>query len=446
LLNLHPQSGVDKCQENYAEMPARWESIRLPKDDSFRFWRSGVGSNLFSVFLDAEPARSLYWSNYYYDVHLQAHRQQRPLVLSRYGGLGNHRYPIGFSGDTFQAFITLDFEVQMTPMAANVLFGYWSHDIGGFHTGNGTPGDGDPKNMTGSELLLRWLQFGAVAPIDRTHCDHCERRIWLFPHFFYMKHAMILRNALVPYIYTNARRAYETGISLVHPMYYDNPLERSAYSYASQYMFGDDIVAGPVTTVTNSSTHMASKTVWLPSGMWSNWNGTKTYKGPVEVMQEYGVQDIPLFVRSGSVVPLQTYASVVSSFSDPLMWTVFPGALVGKGHVYEDDGDSLGYIDDQYAVTSVEYQTDGSKFEFDIKPSDGSYTGMPQARSHIVQIRGYSGTPKSVMVNDKMIPEGMGTPGWYIAHEYGLDITEGALVVSAGQFPVKAQVTILVQS
>jgi len=166
----------------------------------------------------------------------------------------------------------------------------------------------------------------------------------------------------------------------------------------------------------------------------------------MEVMQEYGVQDVPLFARAGTVVPLQTDASVVSTFSDPLMWTVFPGASEGNGKVYEDDGDSLDYVDNQFSTTSVSYQSDSSKFEIDIKPTEGSYPGMPQSRSHVVQIRGYNGTPKSVSANGKMIPQGMGTPGWYISREYGLDITEGALVVSAGQFPVKTQVTILVQN
>jgi hypothetical protein len=57
------------------------------------------------------------------------------LVLSRYGGLGTHRYGVGFSGDAPQSWLTLQFEIEMTPTASNVLFGYWSHDIGGFHNG-----------------------------------------------------------------------------------------------------------------------------------------------------------------------------------------------------------------------------------------------------------------------------------------------------------------------
>jgi len=340
--------------------------------------------------------------------------------------------------------MTLEFEVQMTPMAANVLFGYWSHDIGGFHNGNGSPGDGDPKNVTGSELLLRWVQFGAVAPIDRTHCDHCERRIWLFPHFLWMKHAFILRNALVPYIYTNSRNAYETGVATIHPMYYDSPSEANAYSYNTQYMFGDSIVAGPITSVTSQSTHSVSKAVWLPAGTWSNWNGTKTYQGPTVVTQDYGVQDIPLFVRAGAIIPLQTGASVVSSFADPIMWTLFPGATSGAGQIYEDDGESLDYIDNKFATTSAGYNSGTSSISVVIKPTNGAFAGMPQSRSHIVQIRG-SGTPKSVTANGNTIPPGTGTPGWYVANTYGLDITEGALVISIGQFSVGSSITVQVQ-
>ena len=75
---------------------------------------------------------------------------------------GNHRYPHGFSGDTFQHEVALYWEVKTTQTAANVLWGYLSHDIGGFHDGNGAPGDATPSNRTGAELLLRWIQFGAV--------------------------------------------------------------------------------------------------------------------------------------------------------------------------------------------------------------------------------------------------------------------------------------------
>jgi len=327
-------------------------------------------------------------------------------------------------------------------MAANVLFGYWSHDIGGFHNGNGSPGDGDPKNMTGSEMLLRWVQFGAVAPIDRTHCDHCERRIWLFPHFEWMRQAMVLRNALVPYIYTNARNTFETGIALVHPMYYDNPTNDEAYTYKTQYMFGKDIVAAPITTVSDPQSHTVQKNVWLPSGDWVNWNGTESFQGPTVATYSYGVQDIPLFVRSGVVIPLQTAASVASNFANPIMWTLFPFANSGNGQIYEDDGESLDYINNKGAMTNVAYTATANMITVTVSPTTGSFTGMPSSRSHIVQVRGYNNNPSSVKVNGQSIAPGTGTPGWYISNSLFLDITMGALVISTGNFPVNTQISV----
>jgi alpha-glucosidase (family GH31 glycosyl hydrolase) len=257
-----------------------------------------------------------------------------------------------------------------------------------------------------------------------------------------MKQAFVLRNALIPYIYTNARNTYETGVSLVHPMYYANPNSQEAYSYKTQYMFGGDIIAAPITTVTNPQSHTVQKSIWLPSGVWVNWNGTQSHTGPTVVTNNYGVQDIPLFVRSGVVIPLQTAASVVSSFADPIMWTLFPGANSGSGHIYEDDGESLDYLNNKYATTNVAYTSSPSTITVNISPTSGSFTGMPTSRSHMVQVRDYNNHPSSVKVNGQTIPSGSGTPGWYISMSYNLDITLGALVISTEKIPVNTQISV----
>jgi len=257
----------------------------------------------------------------------------------------------------------------------------------------------------------------------------------------------VLRNALIPYIYTNARNTYETGVSLVHPMYYGYPNSPEAYSYKTQYMFGGDMIAAPITTVTNPQSHTVQKSVWLPPDVWVNWNGTEFYKGPTVVTNNYGVQDIPLFVRPGAVIPLQTAASVVSSFADPIMWTIFTfaGGNSGSGHIYEDDGESLDYMNNKYATTSVAYTLSPSTLTVNISPTSGSFTGMPSSRSHIVQVRGSHNHPSSIKVNGQTIPSGSGTPGWYISTSYNLDITLGALVISTGKFPVNTQISVEIQ-
>jgi alpha-glucosidase (family GH31 glycosyl hydrolase) len=87
-----------------------------------------------------------------------------------------------------------------------------------------------------------------------------------------MRQAVLQRYAMIPYIYTAARQAYDTGISLMRPMYYDYPEAAEAYQYAGQYMFGDSLLVAPVTTPLDPLHHLSKKAVWMPEGEWVEWS------------------------------------------------------------------------------------------------------------------------------------------------------------------------------
>lgn len=148
-LNVHPQTGAYHCLERYAAFAAAANASSahnetIPCDMASEAWINA----LWSVYYDAQPLSStsffwtdyggcggseagappqLLWSNTVYAEQRARSGALRPLTFSRYGGWGNPN--IGFSGDTFQHELTLDFEIRMTPTAANALFGYWSHDM-----------------------------------------------------------------------------------------------------------------------------------------------------------------------------------------------------------------------------------------------------------------------------------------------------------------------------
>ena len=193
-----------------------------------------------------------WWINY---VHFtdQEREGERPLLFHRWGGLGNHRYQIGFSGDTVSVWDSLAFQPWFTATAANVGYAYWSHDIGGH-----MPGAVDP------ELFTRWVEFGAFSPILRTHTTknpESERRIWAYPEPFssILRATFQLRYAMQPYIYTEARRTYDTGIAFLRPLYYDWPEANEAYDNKNEYLFGDEMVVAPVITP-------ARQSVWPGNG------------------------------------------------------------------------------------------------------------------------------------------------------------------------------------
>ena len=66
-------------------------------------------------------------------------------------------------------------------------------------------GDERAWPLDASEGLTQNRQFATYAPVFRTHCRFCEQRVWTFGPVFFplMRQAMVLRNALVPYIYTS---------------------------------------------------------------------------------------------------------------------------------------------------------------------------------------------------------------------------------------------------
>ena len=113
-------------------------------------------------------------------------------MLNRWGGLGNHRYPVGFSGDAATTWAVLRLQVYITATAANVAFA-WSHDIGGFA--------GQPDG----ELMARWVQLGVFSPVLRPHCagrGGNSRDVWAFPWatFVVLRSYLRLRAQLVPYL------------------------------------------------------------------------------------------------------------------------------------------------------------------------------------------------------------------------------------------------------
>ncbi|MGC4232151.1 MAG: glycoside hydrolase family 31 protein, partial [Niabella sp.] len=137
---------------------------------------------------------NVFWTNYCFYTDKENHSGLRPMIFHRWGGLGNHRYPVGFSGDVRSNWNMLDYEKYFTATAANVGYSYWSHDIGGHvYTKDFTP-----------ELYTRWVQFGIYSPVLRTHGTKkpdTERRFWMYPYKYFsaMRDAIQLRYKLVPY-------------------------------------------------------------------------------------------------------------------------------------------------------------------------------------------------------------------------------------------------------
>ena len=430
-LNLHPASGVQPWEDAYPAM-ARAMGIdpttnqHVPFDITNQKFATNY-MNLLHHPLEKEGVdfwwldwqqeantrtpgvNPTWWLNY---VHFtdQAREGKRPLLFHRWGGLGNHRYQIGFSGDTISVWESLAFQPWFTATAANVGYAYWSHDIGGH-----APGVVDP------ELYTRWLQFGAFSPILRTHTTKnpdSERRIWAYPEPYsdIMRDTYHLRYALLPYIYTEARRTYDTGLAFLHPLYYDWPEAGEAYSNKSEYVFGQQMIVAPVAAPGDNTTGLAEKSVWLPPGEWIEWQTGTRFTGPVTVKRNFSIQQMPVYVRGGAIVPEAPPMQYSSQKAlDPLVVRVFPlqDGQSSKYTLYEDAGDSGGYQHDEAVRTELSSSEHGSVLMIVIAAAKGGYKGMPTARAYEVRLPG-DWPPERVTVNGRALSYSphAGTTGW----------------------------------
>ena len=320
---------------------------------------------------------------------------KRPLIFHRYGGLGNQRYQIGFSGDVFINWKSLRYQPGFTATAANVGFGFWSHDIGGHMN----PVSKAPKQD--AELFTRWVQWGAFSPIFRTHCTddaEIERRVWNYPtpNFEAMKKAMLLRYSLIPYIYANARFAYDSGISLIRPMYYEYPETEEAYKHAGQYFFGSQMIVAPVCESMHGKPAVG-QSVWLPDGKWYDLRNNELVSGGTTVTRFYALDETPVFIKQGSIIPTQPQKQHADDVLDTIILSVYTGAN-GNFRLYEDDGSTDNYRSGNYSFTNISFKQDKGTMQLNIVPDGQQFNG--QLKQRVWEFRFINcAKPASVSVN-----------------------------------------------
>tara|TARA_B110000208_G_scaffold189823_1_gene252199 strand:- start:46 stop:3738 length:3693 start_codon:yes stop_codon:yes gene_type:complete len=441
LLNTHSFDGVDPCSSEFAEIAKELGHTDMKKlvafnmsdrktmgvifanvlafnatsgdqkftaskpdywwtDGSISRWNGGKeAGKLVSTGGTLSNAGNLMWNVHLHDGWIRGASPpghgNRPMVMPRYAGLGQHRYCCGFSGDAPCGLDQLANEVNMTKTAANVGFAHWSHDVGGF------------KANPTDEAYVRWTQAAALWPIYRSHGKKgTERRYWVYPSYAIMKASLVLRVALGPYVYTSAAAAHASGVGAVHAMYIDYPTEEDAYSSTCDYEFmhGGDLLVRPIVETLNGTVDgRVTVQVWLPPSKygWANWNVSRVVSASAggkaaHISVNAGLSDLPLFARIGAAIPMLPIDSLTVMRTDALVWTLVGGdvttPIVGSGTMYNDDGETTAYEDGASATRALAWKYDGSNaLTIDITAATGSYAKMITAPvTYSFDLRGFN--------------------------------------------------------
>lgn len=415
-LNLHPADGIKPYEEKYPQM-AKWMGMDPAKKEPIKFqgsnkrymegWMENIlrpmekeGVNFWWLDWQQFPNDSVitslsntWWLNYCFFSEQERNSQFRPMLYHRWGGLGNHRYQIGFSGDTYSTWASLDYQPYFNHTASNVLYGYWSHDIGGHMLET-------PTALLNKELYIRWMQFGAFNPIMRSHSTksaELKKEPWNqgAENMEILRDVINTRYQLAPYIYTTARQAYETGVSLCRPMYYDYPEAPESFEFKNQYMFGDEMMIAPITAPAVDG--ISTLKVWLPAGNdWYEWQTGTLLEGGQIIERDFTLDEYPVYVKAGAILPLYDKVNSLRNNDEDIVFQVFPGQQ-GAFSLYEDQGNSKDYKT-QYATTAFTSKKEGSVLTVKIAGRQGSYAEMPAQRTYKVKVVA-SAIPTAVKVN-----------------------------------------------
>ena len=402
-LNLHPAEGIYPHEDRYPQatqamgqnpdmqkpipfqianpkfVKTYFEEIIHPlEDDGVDFWWLDWQQGKRSKLQGLDPLWAL---NHLHFYDLGRDQSKRPIIFSRWGGAGNQRYPIGFSGDTYISWKSLDFQPFFTASAANVAYGWWSHDIGGHMHG-----------MVDPDLYTRWVQLGVLSPIFRLHCSKdtfIEHTPWAFDAQVEenVRQAMQLRHALVPYLYSMSRRNEISGLPPVMPLYYEWPEDQSAYLAVNQYLFGSQLMAAPVTSPVIPKIGHSRHVIWFPNEAWFNFfTGEQQKRGWKITYQRQ--EALPLYARAGAIVPLQSDLTT-NGCPNPehLDLLVFPGAD-GQFDLYEDDGVSQQYLQTGGCTTHFSSHWQGNQMQIEIHPAEGDISTIPGQRNYRLLVRG----------------------------------------------------------
>lgn len=315
---------------------------------------------------------------------------RRVFLLTRSGFAGLQRYSTAtWSGD-----IATRWEDMEAQIAAGLNFAvsgipYWTMDIGGFCVEDRyvdavrlfietAVENADLREWR--ELNTRWYQFGAFAPLFRAHGQWPFREVYNIapedhPAYRSIVEYTKLRYRLMPYIYSLAGMTYFDDYTIMRPMVMDFTEDINTRGIKDQYMFGPAFLVAPVYEY-----GARSRNIYFPEGdIWYDFHTGEAVGGGQTLSVDAPYERMPLYVRSGSIIPMGGEIQYASQESDePVTVLVYAGRN-GEFKLYEDEGTNYDYEKGEYSVIPMTY--DDTARTLTIGDRRGRFDGMKENRT-----------------------------------------------------------------
>lgn len=347
----------------------------------------------------------------YYQGHLLTTPNVRPWTLNRNGVIGMARWGAWmWSGDIACRWNTLRDQIWIGQNTGLSITPYWGSDTGGFYT---------TSELSG-ELYARWFQFSAFCGSFRSH-----GRIWRLrtpwgwgltdmgfiegqrdlPAQQEMNNPAIepiakkyaeLRYQLMPYTYTLAREAYDTGMPLMRALWLHHQNDKQALGQSQEYLWGGNLLIAPI-----YEKGATSRDIYLPPGTWYDWWDNSRHTGGTTVTRPVDLATMPIYVRAGSIIPFDPVRQYMAQpVTEPTTLKVYTGAN-GEFTLYEDDGISQNYLQNKGTWTKLSWDDTTKKLTITAAPPAGAPNESTAVRQFKVELQP-AGTVKQITYNGRL--------------------------------------------
>ena len=332
---------------------------------------------------EVHNAYGRYWAKALWEAPQEQHPTLRPVNISRAASVGMSQYAsFPRTGVPAYSWKGLRAQVPMMLHAGLSGWGYMHSDIGGNYKGGNT------------ELMKRWIQLGSFSPIMRFQGNELQSASsWLFQDTEIQRQlqaSVRLRYLLSPYTYTLAWENHRWGWPLARPMSWYEPTTSRAWSTQDAFFWGKNLWVAPVLEPGTNR-----KLVSFPEGNWINFYSGVKYEGGRTSTVYVNPDEIPVFVRAGSFLPLVHGAppSLSASHSDTLAIHYYPAKFASKDSLYWDDGKTRGAFEQgQYELIYMDARKEKAWRVLRFTQTGEGYAGMPTQRALLLTIH-YTGKP-----------------------------------------------------
>ena len=382
-IDFFNQDAAQAYWKNFSEkllvhnIDAWWQDATEPENDDL------VGRIVADGAYAGEQVRNVYpllVSKTVYEGLRKDDPERRAMILTRSGFPGIQRYGSTlWSGDVGNDWETLRRQIVggLGLMASG--HPWWTYDAGGFFR----PWENQYQDKDYIERLIRWVECATFLPLMRIHGYMSDTEPWRYGNEAerIIKSQLELRYRLLPYIYSAASEVTRNGSTLMRPLVFDFPQDAEALTCDTQFMFGKSFLVCPVTCSLNESTKQ-----YLPVSDpgWYDFYTNKLYNGGQTISGESTIENIPVFVKAGSIVPMGPVKQFAMQKSDePLEIRIYSGADATYT-LYEDEGDN--YNCENGAFSLIKFTWNDKDQKLTISDREGKYDGMLDARQFKVVV------------------------------------------------------------